>query len=144
MRVDIHRFSLYSVWLSWRSLPIWVQVWVGLILVPVNAAAFFYTDTPTGRTAAIAAVFVVTTNVPIMLYEGGMSRLMAIPHLFVWFPLSIYIVGRLLTIWGGPPVEQTEFIFAVILLVINSISLGFDTFDTIRWFRGERDIPGHD
>jgi len=138
-----HRFSLSAVWLSWQSLPIWVQVWVGGILVPVNGAAFFLTDTWTGMAAAIAAIFVVVTNVPIMLYEGGMSRLMAVPHLFAWIPLWVFIAGRLQNLFGGPVMGKTEFIFAVLLLVVNGISLVFDAIDTVRWCRGERDIPGH-
>ena len=137
------RFSLTAVWLSWQSLPAWVQVWVGLILMPVNAAAFFLIDTWTGMAAAIAAVFVVTTNVPIMLYEGGMSRLMAVPHLFAWIPLTVFIVGRLLNLWGGPVLEKSEFVFAIMLLIVNGISLIFDTIDTVKWCRGARDIPWH-
>lgn len=137
------RFSLTAVWLSWQSLPAWVQVWLGLILMPVNAAAFFLIDTWTGIAAAIAAVFVVTTNVPIMLYEGGMSRLMAMPHLVAWIPLSVFIVGRLLNLWGGPVLGKSEFVFAIMLLIVNGISLIFDTIDTVKWCRGARDIPGH-
>ena len=137
-----HRFSLSVVWISWRALPVWVQVWVAGVLVPVNTAAFFLTGTWTGMAAAIAAIFVVVTNIPIMLYEGGMSRLMAVPHLFAWIPLSIFIVGRLQNLFGGPVMGKTEFIFALLLLVVNGISLVFDAIDTVRWCRGERDIPG--
>jgi hypothetical protein len=137
------RFSLAAVWISWRALPFWVQVWVAGVLVPVNTAAFFLTDTRTGMAAAIAAVFVVITNVPIMLYEGGMSRLMAVPHLFAWIPLWIFIVGRLQNFFGGPMMESKEFIFALLLLVVNGISLVFDAIDTVRWCRGERKVPGH-
>lgn len=73
-----------SCWRSFVSLPLWVRIWVGLILVPVNVLPFFFLDTPTGRWAAWASVFVVLTNIPIMLIEGGMSRLMAVLHLLAW------------------------------------------------------------
>ncbi len=33
---------------SFRSLPLWVQLWVGLFLVPVNAAPFLLPDTYSG------------------------------------------------------------------------------------------------
>ena len=137
-----HRFSLLSVWRSYRSLPLWVQIWVGAILVPVNGAAFFLMDTWTGVAAAVAAVFVVATNVPIMLIEGGMSRLMAIPHLFAWVPLSVFILGRFFNLVGGPPMSKKELIFAIFLLIVNGISIIFDTIDTVRWCRREREIPG--
>ncbi|NOY69403.1 MAG: hypothetical protein GXP53_07930 [Deltaproteobacteria bacterium] len=144
MAKNKHRFSLVAVRISFRSLPLWVQVWVAFILVPVNAAAFLFTHTPTGMAAAVAAVFVVATNVPIMLYEGGMSRLMAIPHLFAWTPLTLFIIFRLLNLTGGPAMGKPELILAATLLLINSISLFFDTLDTVKWCRGEKDVPGHD
>lgn len=143
MQHNSHRFSISAVWHSWKSLPVWVQIWVAVILVPVNAAAFFMVYTPTGKAAAFAAIFVILTNVPIMLYEGGMSRMMAMPHLVAWIPLSIYIIARLLVFSNSPAVGKAELIFAIIILVVNGISLIFDTVDTIKWRRGERDIPGH-
>lgn len=54
-------------WISFRALPQWVQWWVGAVLVPVNALPFALLDTPTGRWGACAALFVVATNIPIML-----------------------------------------------------------------------------
>ena len=143
MQKNSHRFSLSAVWQSWQSLPVWVRIWVAGILVPVNAAAFFMIHTPAGKAAAIAAVFVILTNVPIMLYEGGMSRMMAMPHLVAWIPLSIYIIARLLVLSNSPAIEKAELIFAIIILAVNGISLIFDTVDTVKWWRGERDIPGH-
>ena len=143
MQSNNHRFSISAIWHSWQSLPEWVQLWVAGILVPVNAAAFFMIHTPAGKAAAIAAVFVILTNVPIMLYEGGMSRLMAMPHLAAWIPLSIYIIARFPVFSNSPTMGKAELIFAIIILVVNGISLMFDTVDTVRWWRGERDIPGH-
>jgi hypothetical protein len=143
MQHNSHRFSISAVWRSWLSLPIWVQIWVGVILVPVNVAAFFMVHTPTGKAAAIAAIFVVLTNVPIMLYEGGMSRLMAMPHLIAWIPLSIYIIARILVFSSSSAMGKSELIFAIIILVVNGISLIFDAMDTVKWSRGERNIPGH-
>lgn len=137
------RFSLSAVWRSWRSLPLWVQVWVGLFLIPVNAAAFLLIDTPTGKAAAIATIFVVMTNIPIMLYEGGMSRLMAVPHLVAWIPLSVFIIVRFISFPNSSNMQTPELAFAFLLLTINGISLVFDAIDTIRWCRGQRDIPGH-
>lgn len=143
MQHNCDRFSMSAVWHSWQSLPLWVRIWVGVILVPVNAAAFLMIHTPTGKAAVIAAIFVIITNIPIMLYEGGMSRLMAMPHLAAWIPLSVYIIARFPVFSNGPAMEKSELIFAVMILVVNGISLMFDTVDTVRWWRGQRDIPGH-
>lgn len=125
---------------SFLALPGWVQVWVGAVLVPVNALPFFFLETPTARAAAAAAVFAVLTNLPIMLIERGMSRLMAIPHLIAWLPLLPYLAARLLF---GPGLPLSEALLAMALLLVNAISLVFDVLDTWCWLCGQRDIPGH-
>lgn len=124
---------------SFLALPRWVQIWVGVVLVPVNALPFFFLDTPTGRVAALAAMFVVLTNLPIMLIERGMSRLMAVPHLLAWLPLLPYLAARLVF---QQPLARSEMLLAIALVVVNSTSLVFDTLDTWRWICGKRDIPG--
>ncbi len=134
---------LLTIWRSYRSLPLWVQVWVGGILVPANAAAFALTNTPSGHWAAWAAAFVVATNVPIMWMEQGMSKLMSVPHLVAWIPLQVFLALRLTGAAGSAPLEQAEFVLALMLLVVNGISLAFDALDSLKWWRGERHVPGH-
>ena len=134
---------LLAIWRSYRSLPLWVQVWVGGILVPANAAAFALTNTPSGHWAAWAAAFVVATNVPIMWMEQGMSKLMSVPHLVAWIPLQVFLALRLTGAAGSAPLEQAEFVLALMLLVVNGISLAFDALDSLKWWRGERHVPGH-
>lgn len=131
-----------DIWKSYRSLPLWVQIWVALILVPVNAAAFVLLDTWLGVAAAIAAVFVALTNAPIMWVCRGMSRLMSVPHLFAWIPLQVLIPMRLAGMVGGGPVSDAEWVFGIVLFVTNGISLVFDAIDSWRWAKGEREVPG--
>ncbi|MET4026366.1 hypothetical protein ABIE59_001892 [Marinobacter sp. MBR-99] len=128
-----------ATWKSFRSLPLWVQVWVAGVLVPVNAAAFWFLDTPAGWWAALSAFLVLVSNYPIMLICQGMSRLMSVPHLIVWGPLQVFLLYRLTT--GGP--VNPELALILVLLVVNGISLVFDAIDSWRWFAGERDVPGH-
>lgn len=128
------------IWRSFTSLPLWVQVWVALILVPSNALAFLMLDTLAGQWTALAALFVVITNLPIMFAYCGMNRAMSIPHLIAWVPLQIALALRLA---GGVP-GTTETAFIVIILLINGLSLVFDTIDSVRWFAGERETPGID
>ena len=123
---------------SWRALPLWVQIWVGLILVPANAAAFLLLDTETGQYTAVAAVFVVITNGPLMILYQGMNRALSLPHLIAWIPLVYLLVVRL----GSGEVPPGEWFYAVLVITVNSISLIFDVLDSWRWLRGERDTPG--
>lgn len=127
-----------KIWMSFRALPHWVQIWVLGILVPVNAVAFLLIGTVTGNATALAALFVVLTNVPIMWIEKGMSRLMSLPHLIAWIPLEIFLVAYLLR--GAPNAVETA--YAIIVLIINGISLILDGLDSWRWVIGKREIPG--
>lgn len=130
------------IWHSFRSLPGWVQVWVGCILIPANVLPFFLLDSWSGRAAALAALFVVATNVPIMWAASGMSRAMSLPHLLAWIPLEVALAMRLSGAVGALPAGQAEIALAVVLLIVNGVSLVFDMLDSWRWLRVERDMPG--
>jgi len=132
---------LRQSWHSFRRLPLWIQVWVGVILIPVNAVAFFLLDYGIGQIAAMAAAFVVATNIPIMLRERGMSKLMSLPHLFAWIPLLVVLVLRLGDQSGTAPMALVEQVYAAVLVVVNGISLLFDALDSWRWLRGDRACP---
>lgn len=130
---------LRAIWKSFRSLPMWVQVWVLGILIPVNASAFLFLEFRSAQWAAWAAILVVATNIPIMLRERGLSKLMAMPHLLAWIPLEILLSMRLAS---NPSLPQPEQIFVVLLLLVNGVSIVFDSFDTWRWSKGDRRIAG--
>ncbi|WP_290767045.1 hypothetical protein [Aquabacterium sp.] len=136
----MHR--LQHIWHSYRSLPLWVQVWVGAILVPVNALSFLLLHTPTGQWAAWAALFVVATNVPIMWVARGMSKLMSVPHLIAWLPLQVALLARLAGQLGATPLQPFEQPLILALLLTNGISLVFDAIDSVRWLQGDRAVPG--
>lgn len=128
-------------YVSWTRLPVWVLVWVFLFLGPVNAAPFFMLDTNTGKAAAIAAGFVMVTNCYLMIANGGVSKVMAIPHLMAWIPLVVYLLWLLIA--GGSIVAgSSEFWLALLLVLFNGISIGFDFYDTQQWRIGNRAITG--
>lgn len=133
---------LAKIWHSWRSLPVWVQVWVGFVLIPVNVFPFFMLDSWSGRVGAVAALFVVVTNVPIMWAAAGMSRAMSLPHLLAWIPLEIALALRVAGAVGNLPPSTTELALAFALLIVNGISLAFDAIDSWRWLRGQQEVPG--
>jgi hypothetical protein len=131
---------LRDCWISFRALPAWVQWGVGGLLIPVNALSFFMLDTPTGRLGATASLVVVLSNLPLMLIERGMSRLLSIPHLIAWIPLCAALLSRGLS---DDPISSLERGLLVMLLAVNGVSLMFDSLDSWRWLRGEREVPGH-
>jgi len=110
---------------------------VGLILAPVNTASIFFTGETGGWLVAALALGGMAPNLVVMAIERGLSKAMALSHVLLWTPLVVFIVLGLLP---DPAVSGAYFIFLWIVLVVNLISLGFDTFDSVKWFRGDRDI----
>lgn len=118
-------------------LPLWVRLWLALVLVPVNAAAFFLRDTPTGHRASLAAVFIAAVNGPAIIIQRGWGKSLAVPHLIVWIPLLVFAARRM----REPDASRRERAYATTLLIVNGVSVIFDALDTWRWLRGEREVP---
>ena len=126
-----------DIWASWRRLPLWVQIWVALVLVPVNAASVLYLSAPGGMVLAALAVGAMLMNLAIMIHERGLSKAMALPHLFLWTPLVVYIAW-LLQVYSG--MEQSFRLYLWLLLVVDVISLVMDYADAWKWLRGARAV----
>jgi len=127
---------IVDIWNSFRRMPLWVQVWVALILVPVNMAPLFFLGQPYAIWVAVLSIGGLMPNLPIMLNDRGLSKLMALPHLVAWTPLVVLIGWLLAT---GAPVGG-YWVLLVVLLGVDLISLGFDFPDALKWWRGDRDI----
>lgn len=124
-----------EIWQSFRRMPLWVQIWVALILVPVNLATLVFWYAPGGAVIACLAVGGIAINLPVMLVERGFSRTMALSHVALWVPLLIVLMGKLSSV---PDDSSGRFLW--LLFAIDLVSLGFDIPDTLKWLRGERDI----
>ena len=118
------------------NLPLWVQLWVVVWLMPVNVATLFFTDWTYGPLVAGLANFGMILNIPIIFYDRGISKLMALPHLLLWTPLVVICAVALTgntDLGGARP-------FIWVLMVTNIISLIFDYPDFLKWLRGDRAI----
>lgn len=125
---------LSDIYLNYRSLPIWVQIWVFGILVPVNAASIFFVAQPSGIWIAFLAISAMLINVPVMIVEKGFSKTMALSHLPLWTPLVLWLI------FARPEGSEAYQTYLWILLVVDIISLGFDYPDAWRWWKGERGV----
>ncbi|MCI5097892.1 MAG: hypothetical protein MRY77_16390 [Rhodobacteraceae bacterium] len=121
-----------EIWQSFRRLPLWVQIWVALILIPVNLIplVLFLQGAPGWVLIALLSVGGMALNLPIMLMERGFSRTMALPHVVLWTPLVLLLIGRL---------EEGDALVVLILLV-DVVSLAFDYVDAVKWWRGDRAV----
>ncbi len=121
-----------DIWASFRSLPTWVQIWVLVVLIPVNLAPLAFMDQPHGELIAVLAVTGMALNIPIMLAARGMSKAMALPHLLCWGPLVI-VIAMVLSADSALSPEYAGFL--TLLLIIDTISLGFDLHDSFHWVK---------
>jgi len=125
-----------DIWHSFRSLPGWVQIWVALILMPVNMASAAFIHEPAGLWIALLANGAMVLNLPVMVRERGFSKFMAVPHLIPWTLLVVLIAII------QPPLEGPFGIYLWTLFAVDLVSLIFDYPDAVKWFRGERDVAG--
>jgi len=77
-----------EIWDSFRA----IQVWIMLVLGPINMASLFFLNEPMGMLIAFLANIGMLLNIPVMIYDRGVSKLMSIPHLIPWTVLVIVIL----------------------------------------------------
>ncbi|MBQ0713984.1 MAG: hypothetical protein KBT61_06485 [Paraperlucidibaca sp.] len=122
-----------EIYFSFSALPLWVQVWVALILVPINFASLLFISEPNGKIIAFLSLIAIAPNIIIIFYEKGFSKLMALPHIIPW----LLLVGLIL---ATPLIDGEYKSYLYVLATINTISLIFDIPDAIKWFKGDRDV----
>ncbi|MEE9374754.1 MAG: hypothetical protein V3V04_00295, partial [Rhizobiaceae bacterium] len=83
---------LMDCWKSFRALPAWVQIWVMFLLMPINMASILFISEPKGLLIAFLANIAMMLNLPVMLYDRGFSKLMAVPHLIPWTILVAILI----------------------------------------------------
>ncbi len=127
---------ILDIWQSYRRLPLWVQLWVALILVPVNAASLVFWGAPMGAWLAVMAIGAMLLNWVIMLVERGFSKMMALPHVLIWTPLVVLILWLLAKGDIAPGYAR----YLMVLLAVDLFSLALDYADTVKWLKGERHI----
>lgn len=130
---------IHDIWNSFRRMPTWVQIWVGIILVPVNLAALVFWSQPYGEWIAILAVGGMLPNIAIMAIDRGFGKAMALSHVVLWTPLCWLIVYLFyLDVTATLSFPTAYLIFLTALLLIDVVSLVFDIPDSIKWLCGDR------
>lgn len=120
---------LARIWQSFFELPTWVQIWMMLILGPVNLATLAFLNQPSGVLIATLALSGMIITVSIVIVAGGFSKLAAAGHILPWIPLVLMLIFAKPS---GTAVYQT---FLTALLIINLISLAFDFNDLRIWLK---------
>ncbi len=131
---------IVRIFKSFLALPVWVIIWICLFLVPANFAGLWFLGTDVGFwVTVLGAGAIILNGIPVLL-NGGASKVLAIPHVICWVPLEIILIRMVM----GGNLGGAEWWLAVIVLIINGISLGFDFYDTAEWWRGNRKVVGYE
>ncbi|TCL09791.1 hypothetical protein BXY66_1856 [Shimia isoporae] len=127
-----------EIWRSFQRLPLWVRLWMVLVLAPVNIAPVFFLDAhPSALWVAALSMAGMAFNLPILLRDRGFSAALAFPHLVFWTPLVVLLILRPAMF---DEVQGSYATLLVVLLVVNVVSLAFDGFEAVKWVKGERGI----
>ena len=127
------KIILLDIWRSFRALPLWVQIWVGLILVPVNTATIVLITEPSSYIIPVLAIGGMMPNAVLMFVERGFSKAMTLSHIVLLIPLLVLLV---LNISAGSVFSG----YLMILFAVDFISICFDVKDGRDWFKGDRKI----
>ena len=132
------------VW-SWLALKTWVKVWLFALNAVLFAAIAFWPEPLAVATLASLPVTLVLL-LALALAMNGLNRLVGVGHLIPWVPLLVYLDLRLVSDLAGPRIDPAAqpalFAWAVLLGLGLTVCLGFDAWDAVRWWRGERYVLG--
>ncbi|MGR3635237.1 MAG: hypothetical protein ACU0BK_04845 [Shimia sp.] len=127
-----------EIWASFQRLPLWVRIWMVVILAPVNFAPLFFLGThPSAIWVAALSVAGMVFNMPILLRQRGFSAALAFPHLVFWAPLVVMLLLRPAPFDG---VNGGYATLLIVILVVDVISLAFDSVEAVKWVKGDRTI----
>ena len=128
---------IVDIWQSFRRVPLWVQIWVAFVLVPVNTASVAFLSQSNGLAIACLAIGGMLPNLLIMAKERGLSKAMSWPHVVLWPPLLVLVV---VTLQSTDFIPDSYRLFLMLLLAIDAVSLAFDIIDARKWAKGDRTI----
>lgn len=107
------------------------RIW-GAWLIAVNGACLLFI-THVEAQIALAAVGLAVLGQALIYQRKRFIRLLGVTHL-IWVPMLAWMALRLNTI----PDEETAFhAWLVTLIATNAVSLAIDTWDALRFIRGE-------
>ena len=129
---------ILEIWASFQRLPVWVRLWMCMILAPINLVPLFFIGAhPSAGWIAFLSVMGMLVTLPILLRERGFSAALSFPHLVFWVPLVLILLLRPGFMDG---VEGAYAQVLLVLLIVDLISLAFDVREARKWLRGARAI----
>lgn len=114
------------------KLPLAVQVWLGVLMVANAVVPVFFLGHREAQ--VVLGVFMVSAaSMMVLAHVVGFTRLLGLGHV-LWIPLLLYLWSRM----GGHPAAEPYGAWMRIVMLLNAASLVTDSWDVIRYARGER------
>ena len=114
------------------NMPVGVKAWLLALIAANMIVPMFFISTRE------AQVVILTMLASMMLMTaltawGGFNRLLGLGHI-LWIPLLVYLWRSL----QGYPFDTAMGLWLRVLMVLNTLSLGIDIVDVVRYLRGDR------
>ncbi len=124
---------LLDIWRSFRAMPLWVQLWVAVVLVPVNMATAVLILAHGCLLVPVLAIGGMIPNAVLMFVERGFSKAMALSHVVLWIPLLVILAMEI-------KANSVFSNYLMVLFIVDAISICFDLKDSRDWHKGDRKI----
>ncbi|MDP6579284.1 MAG: hypothetical protein QF681_01390 [Vicinamibacterales bacterium] len=114
------------------SMPLGVKVWLLALMTANMVVPLGFISTTEAR--VVILTFLASAMLMTALTAwGGFTRLLGLGHI-LWVPLLVYLWPSL----QDYPSDTGIGLWLRVLIVLNAISIGIDTFDVVRYLRGDR------
>ncbi|WP_344842627.1 hypothetical protein [Celeribacter arenosi] len=127
-----------DIWTSFRALPLWVIIWMMVILAPINMISLYFASEPMGILVTALAWGGMLTSQIVLMRHRGFTKLVSGGHVIFWVPLVLLLV------FARPVANGAYDTYLAILLAVNLLSLLFDINDLRLWLGGDRRVIGHE
>lgn len=121
--------------------PMWLQGWVGLLVIANLLALVFVATKQSGKwairkeaVAILISFFAAAVMMTWMYGRFGYVRLLGLPHLIFWGPVFVWLIIRYRKAEFAPPFS----IYLAFYFLIAGISLVVDSIDVLRYLFGDK------
>lgn len=125
-----------DIFASLGRMPVWVIIWMFVILVPANIATLLFLGEPYSLAIAALGIAGFASNLVLLFTEKGFGNILAIPHLIFWIPL-VFLIAYVVY-FSNAALPENYALFLHALFLINAFSIFFDIRDAWRWKQGAR------
>ncbi|NNK79095.1 MAG: hypothetical protein HKP40_10325 [Litoreibacter sp.] len=120
-----------------RRMPLWVQIWMAAVLIPVNLASIFFLGEPHALAIFVLANAAMLVVAVVIVRLRGTTRLMSAPHVVC----RVLLISFVSVIFArGLEASDTYVSYLWLLMMVNAVALAMDGYAVSRWLAGERNV----